>query len=294
MNSQVYCLPCKYGWNSITAFSEERLAEQERYLQKRSPSSFFKLTYNRLDPDPEFRRETERRCPHRGFPMSEAETLAKSLVWKTQTKRTHTQDDLPPMIRPHPPVTFELRADPVVKGQAFFPPAETLKPARGSYSNDPEWGLYEWRELATRPGFGAWQPVQGIPVNTNVGERSTYLPQRLRRHDPTHEKERWDNLRNLSRLDAISYGYRKQMPGYTGHKQSVEHITTEVDHNDVPKLDFETTSQNHYKRYPDREYCLPVERIKNRTLGSTSRLVTLVNPNNPFTDDSRAEGVPIF
>lgn len=80
--------------------------------------------------------------------------------------------------QPLPPVTYEKLADPPAIRRLYYRPMEVIKPPRGTVVNDPERGLYEWRELAHRPGFGIWQPLERIPVLSNVGERNTLLAPR--------------------------------------------------------------------------------------------------------------------
>ncbi|XP_055891389.1 uncharacterized protein LOC106068304 [Biomphalaria glabrata] len=293
MNSQIYCLPQKFGWNAIQGFSKERADEIERYLTQKGKSPYFIIKFNGPDPSPDIREEVERRIPKRRFPSSDAEIIVRDFLWSTECHTQYKFPSVPPSYTPLPPVTYEKLADPPAIRRLYYRPMEVIKPPRGTVVNDPERGLYEWRELAHRPGFGIWQPLERIPVLSNVGERNTLLAPRLKRHAPNDEKEKWDHIRNLSRHNQVAYGYRKETPGYDGHKQTVEHVMSDVRAQPQNPV-YLSATHDLSGIFPPEMYMPTTERIRHRDSGNKTRIVTLANPNNPFTEDTRLVGPPPY
>ncbi|KAH9499095.1 hypothetical protein Btru_006676 [Bulinus truncatus] len=293
MNSQVYCLPQKLGWNAIQGFSKQRADEKERYLKQKRDSPYFVIKFNGPDPSPDIRQEVERRNPNLSFPISDAEVRVKNFLWRTDSHSSYTSVGLPASYKPLPPVTYETLADPPGIRRHYYHPTEGIKPPRGTMGNDPERGLYEWREIIPRPGFGIWQRLEKIPFETYVGERNTILAPRLKRLDPNHEKDRWDNVLNLARQNALSYGYCKETPGFAGYKQTVEHILSDVE-SQPQNQSWISATHDLFVKFPPEVYMDRAERVRHRDSGFTSRLVTLADPNNPFTEDARLVGPPPY
>ncbi|KAK6982595.1 hypothetical protein BgiMline_017986, partial [Biomphalaria glabrata] len=148
------------------------------YLTQKGKSPYFVIKFNGPDPSPDIREEVERRIPKRRFPSSDAEIIVRDFLWSTECHTQYKFPSVPPSYTPLPPVTYEKLADPPAIRRLYYRPMEVIKPPRGTVVNDPERGLYEWRELAHRPGFGIWQPLERIPVLSNVGERNTLLAPR--------------------------------------------------------------------------------------------------------------------
>ncbi|XP_059142122.1 uncharacterized protein LOC131929775 [Physella acuta] len=286
MNSQIYCLPQALGWNTIRGFSEEKILEKEKYLNLPCSRPYTLVRFNDVQKKDVISAELLEQYPQLSAKCQhstaiELDELAKRLVWKTTNQDMYLNHFQ--MKERLPPITYEVKADPLLKSRIEKqPPISEDKAPLGSYSNDPDRGLYEWRELTARPDAGVWQPLKRVPVLTDAGTRTVTLP-RLRYHDPTYEKERWDFIRNLVRHDAIAYGYRKDNPGYTGHKQMVEHISSDVELRHGDKSNYLTTYNAVHRPLPVCEYVLPLERNKNSRLGPFSRVVTLINPDNPCT-----------
>ncbi|XP_012947011.1 uncharacterized protein LOC106014247 [Aplysia californica] len=288
MNSQIYCFPQKYGWNAIKGISAERTVEQEKYLNQPSTKPLFRVQLNKGVHDEKVLQELHRKYPHLGSLGANTDLAAIKYVYTSETSDKFGPDFTPAYRQPRPPMTYEKRADPVAPPRRLFDtPLCTMTAPKGTFGNDPDKGLHSWRMLQTEPGCASWQALERIPVLQNVGKRSCLPPVRVHRHDPNHEKERWDNIRNLIRHNALAYGYRREAPGYAGYLPSCEHIESRVERDvtEDNKAMLATTKAVH-QEFPLGEYHQKLEAQENKHMGPLSRMVTLTHPFNPFTQQT--------
>jgi len=284
MNSQIYCLPQKYGWNAITGVSEERARQHELYINKKSTKPYFKTDINKTAL-PEIQEEVKRVYPKMAKHVGpDSCARAVNSVYTSETKAEFDGHATFPAWTQVPVASsYESHADPArLQPRPNDPPMDTVQPQRGTYGNDPQTGRHAWLRLQSEPGAGVWEaPVR---QTYDYSERSTLPPVRVMRHDPNNEKYRWDVTRNLSRNDALSYGYRRQVPGFTGHQQVVEHLDSSIERDVDDSRAMEATTQATYKELPLVEY-RTVQQI-NKHQGPLSRMVTLTHPFNPFTQQT--------
>ncbi|BFZ12853.1 hypothetical protein BsWGS_15892 [Bradybaena similaris] len=289
MNSQIYCLPQKFGWNAMQCTSdaraEKRAEDMERSKVDKGP--FFQVQFNQQPTSEEAIRRFKKQYPKLAERCQVSDQEALNAVYKSEYSFKYGPDFTPPYQRPRPPVDHELLADPLLRRSKFHSPFSRLKPP--SYNVfDPRRGAHEWRELIPKPGMYIWQPLQKVPVLGNPGQRSTMLPVRVKDHDPNHEKERWDSIRNLVRNDAVAYGYRCHMPGYSGWKLDTEDLSSCVEKDMArPNLAMVSTTHAYHRQFPllDRRDLGDVR----RPIAADSRLVIFGQPQPQLTQPSACE-----
>ncbi|GFN89837.1 hypothetical protein PoB_001634300 [Plakobranchus ocellatus] len=88
------------------------------------------------------------------------------------------------------------------------------------------------------------------------------------------------------------YKNRRDLVGYTGHKQDCEHVMCSLEKDLAhPNLAMESTTQAVYREFPNDTYVLPPEHSANKHQGPMSRMVTLTHPYNPYTQQSAYSNV---
>ncbi|KAK3757997.1 hypothetical protein RRG08_058306 [Elysia crispata] len=285
MNSQIYCLPQKFGWNTQVDSGKKPKKEVNKTSKYERP--YFIVQLDGHEVSPQVREEFKRRYPKLSVPGEDSTHKAKAIVYLTETAHRFQPHFNLPKIKA--PATFEKqgRADSMRQPRSYLPPFQTLMLERPNPRNDSYRGLHTWRRLLFDSHESIWQSLDRRDWTKEVSERNTLPPVRLVKHNATHEKERWDYARHLDRKNALSYPFRRDLVGYTGYKLREGDAMIPIER-DTAHLNpaMESTTQAVHKEFSNEDYVLPADHSANKHQGPMSRMVTLTHPYNPFTQQS--------